>query len=96
MSIIAEDGVITDARLTAGGVAPIPLRLTDAPGAVIGREPNAATAMLAATIAAGEVSPITDVRGSADYKRLLLKQLVLAHFLVLFDLEDARLLGEAS
>jgi xanthine dehydrogenase small subunit len=96
LSIVAEDGVITDARLTAGGVAPIPLRLTRAPEAVIGREPGAATAMLAATTAADEVSPITDVRGSADYKRLLLKQLVLAHFLVLFDIEDELLLGEAS
>jgi xanthine dehydrogenase small subunit len=96
LSIVTEDGVITDARLTAGGVAPIPLRLAKAPDATIGREPNGATAMLVATTAADEVSPITDVRGSADYKRLLLKQLVLAHFLVLFDLEDQRLLGEAS
>jgi xanthine dehydrogenase small subunit len=28
-----------------------------------------------------EISPISDVRGTADYKRLLLRQLLLAHFL---------------
>jgi xanthine dehydrogenase small subunit len=46
-------------------------------------------------MARSEVTPISDVRGSADYKRLLLGQLVLAHFHVLFDLE-AGLLEEAT
>jgi xanthine dehydrogenase small subunit len=27
-----------------------------------------------------EISPISDVRGTADYKRLLLRQLLWAHF----------------
>ncbi len=27
------------------------------------------------------MSPISDVRGSAEYKRLLLRQLLIAHFL---------------
>jgi xanthine dehydrogenase small subunit len=31
-----------------------------------------------------EISPISDVRGSADYKRLLLRQLFRAHFVELF------------
>jgi xanthine dehydrogenase small subunit len=31
-----------------------------------------------------EISPISDIRGSAEYKRLLLRQLILAHFLTLF------------
>jgi xanthine dehydrogenase small subunit len=31
-----------------------------------------------------EVSPISDVRGSEDYKRLLLRQLFHAHFIELF------------
>ncbi|MBT5115607.1 MAG: (2Fe-2S)-binding protein, partial [Candidatus Marinimicrobia bacterium] len=31
-----------------------------------------------------EISPISDVRGSADYKRLLLRQLFYAHFIKLF------------
>jgi xanthine dehydrogenase small subunit len=31
-----------------------------------------------------EISPISDVRGSAEYKKLLLNQLIKAHFLKLF------------
>jgi len=31
-----------------------------------------------------EISPISDVRGSADYKRLLLRQLFFAHFTELY------------
>jgi xanthine dehydrogenase small subunit len=31
-----------------------------------------------------EISPISDVRGSKDYKRLLIRQLLFAHFIKLF------------
>jgi xanthine dehydrogenase small subunit len=31
-----------------------------------------------------EISPISDARGTAEYKRLLLQQLVKAHFVTLF------------
>ena len=31
-----------------------------------------------------EISPISDVRGSAEYKRLLIEQLFKAHFIELF------------
>jgi xanthine dehydrogenase small subunit len=31
-----------------------------------------------------EISPISDVRGSKEYKRLLLGQLIKAHFIALF------------
>ena len=37
-----------------------------------------------------EIAPISDIRGSAEYKRLLLRQLILAHFLTLFP-EELRL-----
>ncbi len=38
----------------------------------------------ALAVAQGEISPISDVRGSADYKRLLTRQLLIAHFTGLF------------
>ena len=38
----------------------------------------------AVAVAQTEISPISDARGSADYKRLLLGQLIKAHFLTLF------------
>ncbi len=44
-------------------------------------------------IAQSEVAPISDARGTADYKRLLLSQLIIAHFVKLFpELEVERLL----
>jgi xanthine dehydrogenase small subunit len=55
---------------------------------LVGREPSAETAIAAAAFARAEVAPISDVRGSADYKRLLLGQLILAHFNVLFGVEE--------
>ena len=89
-----ENGIITEAGLAAGGVAPIPLALVETEALLIGQRPDAETAWAAARCAAAEATPIDDVRGSADYKRLLLRQLVLAHFQVLFGISDG--LVEAS
>lgn len=87
-ALMVQNGAITDAGLSAGGVAPVPLALVETEALLIGRSPDAATAWTAARSAASEVNPIDDVRGSADYKRLLLRQLMLAHFQVLFGLSD--------
>jgi xanthine dehydrogenase small subunit len=97
-SAIALDvhkGKISQACLAAGGVAPVPMQLPRTAEYLSGRKPDAATARGAAEMARAEVSPISDVRGSADYKRLLLGQLVLAHFHELFGIE-AGLLEEAT
>jgi xanthine dehydrogenase small subunit len=88
-AIQTRDGVIVEAGLSAGGVAPVPLALVATESLLIGRPPDAATAWAAARSAAAEARPIDDVRGSAEYKRLLLRQLVLAHFQVLFGLGEA-------
>ena len=95
MAIRVVDGKIQTACLAAGGVAPIPKQLRATAEFLVGRAPDAETALAAAEVARSEATPITDVRGSADYKRLLLGQLVLAHFNVLFGLE-AGLLEEAT
>jgi xanthine dehydrogenase small subunit len=78
---------IAEALLSAGGVAPIPMRLARTEDFLVGRPASAAVAREAADIARSEISPISDVRGSAPYKALLLGQLVLAHFHVLLGLE---------
>ncbi len=87
-ALVVEDGVITSAGLSAGGVAPVPLALVKTEALMVGRIPAAETAWAAARCAENEITPIDDVRGSAAYKRLLLRQLVLAHFQVLFDLDE--------
>jgi xanthine dehydrogenase small subunit len=75
---------IKRARISAGGVAPVPLFLAKASSFLEGKIVDSVTALEAARIASGEASPIGDVRGSADYRRRILERLVLGHFLRLF------------
>lgn len=81
------DYKIASAHVSAGGVAPIPLYLKETSEFLNGQPVNAATIADANEIMQAEISPISDVRGSADYKRLLLRQLFRAHFLELFSVD---------
>jgi xanthine dehydrogenase small subunit len=85
-SSASADGLslITHAHVSAGGVAPIPLYLEKTSRFLRGKEINEATISEANEIMQSEISPISDVRGSETYKRLLLKQLFAAHFVELF------------
>jgi xanthine dehydrogenase small subunit len=76
-----ENGVISAARLSAGGVGPVPLLLARTGEYLVGRELSAETVAGANEVMQQEISPIGDVRGTATYKRLLLRQLLFAHFL---------------
>nr|VFK19521.1 MAG: xanthine dehydrogenase small subunit [Candidatus Kentron sp. LPFa] len=84
IQITMNNGVMDRVHLSAGGVAPIPLYLAGASRYLTGREPNVEAVRETASIAQSEISPISDVRGSAEYKRLLLRQLIYAHFITLF------------
>jgi len=84
LACTVDGGVIGTARLSAGGVAPVPLFLAKTSAWLTGRAPSIETALGAAERAAAEVSPISDVRGSASYKRRLLRRLVAAHFVECF------------
>jgi xanthine dehydrogenase small subunit len=76
-----DNGVIQAARISAGGVGPVPLLLARTSAFLQGRELTAETLADANAVMQEEISPISDVRGTADYKRLLLRQLLWAHFL---------------
>jgi xanthine dehydrogenase small subunit len=75
---------IINARLSAGGVAPVPLLLSKTSSFLIGRRIDDETISEASKIAASEISPISDTRGSKKYKTLLLQKLIIAHFVKLF------------
>jgi len=75
-----DNGIITQANISAGGVAPIPLYLNEMRKSLLGKKGSADTISEAIDAALSEISPITDVRGSAEYKILLIRQLLLAHF----------------
>ena len=76
-----ENGVIQQARVSAGGVGPVPMLLARTSAFLVGRELSVETVLAANEVMQAEISPISDVRGTADYKRLLLRQLLWAHFL---------------
>jgi xanthine dehydrogenase small subunit len=89
-----ESGSITAARLSAGGVGPVPLLLARTGEYLLGRALSAETVAGANEVMQAEISPISDVRGTAAYKRLLLRQLLFAHFLRFApELEVANLIG---
>ncbi len=71
-----EEGRIAEIRLAAGSVAATPVRLRAAEQAVRGQAPGPETAALAGREAAREVTPIDDVRSTADYRRFALERVV--------------------
>jgi xanthine dehydrogenase small subunit len=85
--LAADTATISAAHVSTGGVAPIPLYLAKTSEFLRGQPVTEAVISEAADIIQTEISPISDVRGSADYKRLLLRQLFKAHFVELFKLE---------
>jgi len=66
-----RDGVIVDARLAYGGVGPTVIRLRRTEDALRGQRFSDETMSAVAEIVAGEISPISDVRGSKEYRLLL-------------------------
>ncbi len=70
-----EDGRIADLRLAAGSVAAVPVRLRAAEEAARGLRPTEAAEVVGRE-AAREVTPIDDVRSTADYRRFALERVV--------------------
>ncbi|WP_299106985.1 FAD binding domain-containing protein [uncultured Tenacibaculum sp.] len=82
--ITVENDLITDAHFSVGGTAAIPKYLSKTNEFLIGKTINSETVKEAEAILQSEISPISDVRGASEYKRLLAKQLFFAHFIELF------------
>jgi xanthine dehydrogenase small subunit len=71
---------IESASIAFGGVGPTVLRARKTEAYLVGQPFTEATMMQAATIAATEVTPITDVRGEANYRRQLTKNILLKFY----------------
>lgn len=80
---VNNEGVIEQIHLSAGGVAPFPKYLTATCSFLKGKKIDAENLQAAIEIMNAEIAPISDARGTADYKRLLLRQLFLAHFITI-------------
>lgn len=82
VALQVTDGVIAEARVALGAVAPVPLRSTLAEDALIGldvSDPSGSGTgdrfVDAAELAAGEAEPIDDHRASAEYRRDMVRVL---------------------
>lgn len=79
-----ENDVISEAHFSVGGAAAIPKYLFETNAFLIGKSVNVEMVKEAEAVLQSEIAPISDVRGTSDYKRLLARQLFFAHFLTWF------------
>jgi len=72
-AVLLKKGVCTGARIVLGAVAPTPLAAGKASAGLIGRKIDDTVADEAGRTARNECTPISDVRGSAEYRRSLVE-----------------------
>jgi len=84
INIKTNGKTIENVHLAVGGVAPIPKYLHKTAAFLTNKEINFGILREANLVMQKEISPISDVRGSSDYKRLLARQLFFSHFTKLF------------
>jgi hypothetical protein len=70
---LAADGTVEDLRIALGGAHSVPFRATSAEAALRGRRPDPAAIDDAAALARDAAEPFPDVRGSAAYKREMVR-----------------------
>jgi carbon-monoxide dehydrogenase medium subunit len=73
-----DKGVLTDVRIAFGAVAPTPLRIKTAEEMLLGADVSRIKNTLIGEVSnkvADEIKPITDVRGTAEYRREISKVL---------------------
>ncbi len=70
--VLGADQRIESASVAIGAVAPTPLLLRDVPAMLAGRPPDESAWQHAADAAAAAADPISDIRGSAAFRRELI------------------------
>jgi xanthine dehydrogenase small subunit len=76
-----EDGVVHDLRIGFGGMAAIPVRAVGVEAALIGRPWTEAAVRVAQGAMDAAFSPLSDMRASAGYRRVVARNLLLKCFL---------------
>jgi xanthine dehydrogenase small subunit len=84
ITVSTKGNIIADADVSMGGVGPIPKYLSKTSQFLIGKDITHATIKEAQQLLQTELAPISDARGTEEYKRLLARQLFFAHFITLF------------
>jgi xanthine dehydrogenase small subunit len=70
------DGVVREVRIAFGGMAAIPKRAVNCEAALIGRPWGAAAVAEAADALDRDFAPLSDMRASADYRRMVARNLL--------------------
>lgn len=83
ISLKTKNDVIEEAGLSAGGVGPVPFFLAKTSELLKGKKITDTLIDDTIESALAEVSPISDARGTVEYKKLLLQQLIKAHFIMM-------------
>lgn len=71
-----EDGVVREARIGLGSVAATPVRARHAEAVLVGRALSPALAVQARDAVLEDISPIDDIRSTAEYRRRVVQNLV--------------------
>jgi len=69
-------GIVEDARIAVGSVAPVPLRLSNTEGVINGQHIDADLVLRVGKTVMEEIQPIDDIRSTARYRSVVLKKLV--------------------
>ena len=75
VAVTVKDNVLLDARIVLGAVAPVPMRAKKAEAILKGQTITDSLLEQAADSAFAECTPITDIRGSAEYRRDMVRVL---------------------
>lgn len=75
VNLSSGDGKVEECRIGLGAVAPIPFRAKGAEELLRGKKPTEVLLEEVAQKAAAECSPVSDIRGSAAYRRQMVKVL---------------------
>ncbi len=75
LTLQSPDGSITDAKIALGAVAPTPVRALLAEKQLIGATPSEALFEKAGQVGVGTCSPITDHRGTMEYRCMMIEVL---------------------
>jgi xanthine dehydrogenase small subunit len=67
-NVTVADGVVREARIAFGGMAGVPKRAAGAEAALVGKPWTLAAAKAAAQAMAGDFTPLSDIRASAEYR----------------------------
>ena len=70
---IDEDGIVTVARIVLGAVAPTPVRAGAAEKVLVGNRISSKVVRAAADASVSDAAPISDVRGSEEYRKEMVR-----------------------